>query len=714
MDNDQLLMMTDARELILFAKRNARMIGLTTLGMLILAFVLALVLPARYSGEAIVIIDPRKTNPTNMQSVFSTLPADNSVVRSEMDIIKSHAVINRVIDQMDLLRNPDFNSQLSQSKGLLSFFRNKGEENQKRMASEERSAIAAKLLKNLDVENDGRSYSIAIRYRDRDPARAAQIANSFTDQYLIDQLEVKYDVMKRINLWLSKRLGELQGTVKTAERAVEEYRITHNLVNMGDETLTQQQIGAIDEHLFQAQAERSQALARLNSVKHLSADQIESSSVIMASSLIQQLKQQEALVRRKEADLATRYGDRHPSMIDTRNELRSIREKISEEVRKTISGLRNDFDISEAKVDSLEGQLAKLKAEAGIGNKAMVTLRELERQASANRSLYEGFLGRFKQMAEQQDLQVADSRIIARAEVPHKAYFPSIPIFLAVGAAMGFVVGFLIALLLEHMDRGLRSLSMAEKLFGVSGLGIIPVAEVASGQLPTDYVLKKPLSVYAESIRSVSAAIHFSNVDAPPKVIVVTSSFPGEGKTSFSTSLARIQARSKQKVIVIDADMRRPRVHSTMGLDKSKPDLAMLLAGKATLEQTIQHDISGADAIMARPRTANPQDLIASHQMEKLLATLRERYDMIIIDTPPVMTVADAILAGQKADTTVYVARWSSTPREVVGEGLKKLAKFNIRTAGLVLSQVDLRDRKQYGYDDYGSYYGHYKNYYTN
>jgi capsular exopolysaccharide synthesis family protein len=178
--------------------------------------------------------------------------------------------------------------------------------------------------------------------------------------------------------------------------------------------------------------------------------------------------------------------------------------------------------------------------------------------------------------------------------------------------------------------------------------------------------------------------------------------------------MARLLAKSGLKVALLDGDMRRPRLYSTLNLDKTKPDLALVLAGEATLEAAIQKDVSGADIIIARSKTANPQDLLSSHQMEKLLANLRERYDVVIVDTPPIMAVVDAALIGQKVDTMVYVVRWSSTPREVVGEGLKQLAKFNVKLAGLVLAQVDLRDRRQYGYDDYSHYYGQYKSYYAN
>jgi exopolysaccharide transport family protein len=714
MNQESTSMIAEVQEIWLFIRRNAKLVGLITAGMVALSIVLAMVLPPRYEGETVIMLDPRKTTATNIESVLSSLPSENSVIRSEIDVIKSRAVIDRVIDDLDLMNNPRFNASLSGSGWLFRLFASKDAKDREKQQSADRSRIADKLSKRLEVENDGRSYSISITYKDTDAQRAAQIANAFADQYLVDQLEIKYDVTRRINEWLSKRMSDLREKVQLTEKAVEDYKISHNLVDIGEETLTQKQLGAINEQLVTARADLSQAEARINSIKGLNDEQLATSSVVLSSPVIQQIKQQETEVRRKEADLATRYGERHPKMIDVRNELQSIHDKLNEEIKKVNAGLQNDYDIAKNKLDSLQGQLGSLKNETGQGNQAMVALRQLQREAAANRSLYEGFLNRFKQIGEQQDLQINDSRIIARAETPIKPFFPNIWIFLDVGLVVGIVIGFLVALLLEYLDRGIRSLSVAEKLYGVSGLGIVPLAETEEGQLPTDYVIEKPLSIYAESIRSIRAAIHFSNVDQPPKTIAVTSSFPGEGKTVFSISMARLLAKSGLKVALLDGDMRRPRLYSTLNLDKTKPDLALVLAGEATLEAAIQKDVSGADIIIARSKTANPQDLLSSHQMEKLLANLRERYDVVIVDTPPIMAVVDAALIGQKVDTMVYVVRWSSTPREVVGEGLKQLAKFNVKLAGLVLAQVDLRDRRQYGYDDYSHYYGQYKSYYAN
>jgi succinoglycan biosynthesis transport protein ExoP len=714
MDQEKLMAMADVREIWLFAKRNIKLVAIVVAVFALLALLLAFVMPAKYMGTASVMLQARKTKVSAVEEVVSDLAPDSSIIRSEVDVIQSRSVIDRVINNLNLMKDPAYNPTMTGAGWLGQIFKDDNAEAKKMEENTIRASIADKLAKNLDVVNDGRSYSIVIIYRDHDPQKAMQIANAFADEYLVDQLEVKYDATQRANTWLQKRMAVLKVEVNNAEKAVEEFKAANNLVSVGDETVNQQQISALNTQLLTARAERAQAQARLDSVKGLRGEELETASSVVTSQLIGRLKDQEAEVRRKEADLSTRYGDRHPMIINTRNELNSIREKIGEEIKKTISGLQNDALVAQAKVSSLEKDLAKLEGATGVDNKAMVTLRQLEREAAAGRSLYESFLTRFKETAGQQDFQLADARIIARADLPQRPYFPNPVMFVIVGIALGGLVGTIAALLLEYMDRGFRAISVIEKVCNVSGLGMVPIAEVAQGQLPTDYILEKPLSAYAESIRSIRTAIHFSNVDAAPKVIAITSTLPGEGKTIFAASFARLLAQSGSRVLLIDADMRRPRMHSLLGLDKDRPGLAAVLAGEAALDAALQKDTSGAHVIIAHSKTPNPQDLLASKQMERLLTAARQNYDTIIIDTPPVSAVADAAVVAKLADTTVYIVRWVSTPREVVAEGIRQLQNFNVKLAGVVLTQVDLNEQKQYGYGDYGYYYGKYKDYYTN
>jgi capsular exopolysaccharide synthesis family protein len=704
MDQEKLLVMADVRQLLLFVHRNLRLMFAITVATTFIALMLAWVLPVHYQATSTLLLESRKLKLTALEDA-PNVPPDSSAVRSEMDIIQSRSVVDRVIKDLNLLDDNDFVKPQSWLHKLLSH----SQEDEKINAL---SRAAAKLVKNLDVTNDGRSFTIAIRYTDHDATKAEQIANAFADEYLVDQLEVKYDMMQRANAWLSERSESLRNEVSTAEKAVEDYKNTHNLMQVNDETVAQQQYSAVNVQISQANAELSQAEARLKGVKGMSQSDLESSATVLSSPLIQQLKQQEAEVRRKEADLSTRYGDRHPLMIDARNELASIHAKVDEEIHKVISGMQNDVFVAQAKLESLQKEQTRLKAENGVGNEAMVTLRQLEREATVSRNLYEGFLNRSKAVTEQQDLRMADARIIARADKPLKPTFPNTLLFLVMGIALGLMFGFITALLLEYMDRGFRTLDLIEKICGVSGLGSIPALDLSGSQTVAGYVLEKPLSAYAEALRSINTSIVFSNVDAKPKVIMVTSSLPEEGKSVFVGSYARILAKSGSKVLVIDADMRRPRMNDIFSLDKSKPDLAAVLAQTSDLQSALQKDKSGADVLIAKAKTPNPHDLLASKQMEHLIAQARSAYDTIIIDTPPIMAVADAAIIGKLVDTGVYVVRWAHTPREIVGEGIKLFRNYNLKLAGIVLTQVDMRTQQQYGFSGY--YDDKYKGYYSN
>ena len=712
-EQDDFISSGELHKVWFFIRRNAMFIGRIVLATIVLAMFIAFISKPHYSSEAIVMMDSRKTRVTNMEAVMSNLTLDTSAVRSEIDIIESRAVIDRVQKELKLNEDADFNPNLRGLSWLAKLIPWKqSDQDTARNEATERTMIANELTKRLEVENDGRSYSIAIRYRDTDADRAAKIANAFANQYLVDQLEVKFDASQRANEWLGKRLETLREELRVSEKAVEDYRQANNLVGADEETITQKQLNDISTQLIQARAELSQAEARQKTIANLK-ENGKTASVVITSPLIQQLKGQLAEVRRKEADLSARYGNRHPNMINVHNELRDITAKVEEETQKILSGADSDLDIARSKVKSLEDGVVALKSQTGEGDQAMVTLRQLRREADANKTLYESFLSRFKQIAEQQDFQMADARIVAKAEPALRPYYPNPVIFFALSLVLGTMLGFAVALILEYMERGFRDMNSMETELGIGGLGIVPLID-AGDQLPTDYVLDKPLSVYAEAIRGVRTAVHFSNVDAPPRTIMVTSSLPGEGKTIFSLSFGRVLAKSGAKVLLIDADMRRPRVHSVLGLDKSKPDLARILTGEVQLAEAVQRDASGMDVVIARSKTPNPHDLLASNQMVRLLATAKEQYDIVIIDTPPVIAVSDSAVVSKLVDTTLYIVRWASTPREVVKQGVKRLTDYNVKIAGLVLNQVNLEEQKQYGYGDYGYYYSKYKDYYTN
>jgi polysaccharide biosynthesis transport protein len=704
----------DLREAARLLGRRMQLVLGVTLSGVVLALLIALMLTPQYRAETVVMLDPRQTKVVELGNVVSGLPAENAALRSEMDIIMSRSIIDRVINKLELLNDNELNPpDLATLLNPLNWFR-KPEPSQEE-ATRMRSKIAENMHNRLHVNNDGHSFSIAIAFDSKSPAKASKIANAFADEYLVDQLETKYEATARANKWLDERLGALKEKVEASEKAVEQFRQKTKLIDVGGSTVAAKQLTEVNTQLTLARGETSKAEARLRSLQGSmsSKEGVLATADVLTSPLIQNLRQQEAQVRSREAELASRYGELHPKIINARAERRELQSKITEEVNKISQSLENEVVAARAKEHQMEEELHKLEDRAGVEMKDSVTLRQMERESEANRTLYESFLNRFKQTSEQKDLQTPDARIIARADPPIEPAFPLKWLFMLVGGILGGGLGVLVAYLVEYFDRGFRSVSQLEEISGLPVIGIVPSLAKISSRSVEDYVVDKPHSAYSEALRTVRTAIHFSNVDNPPKTIMVTSAMPREGKTSFCLSMGRALAKGGNRILVIDADLRRPRIAEVLGLPKKGGGLSALLSGARKLEEVIQHDpiIKRLDIIPAYGKTPNAQDLLGSQQMKKMLNELAPKYDLVIIDTPPIMAVSDAAMVARAVDSTLFLVKWASTPRDTAAQALKQLNTFGCKVAGVVMSQVDTAEHAKYGE---GYYHQNYAEYYSN
>jgi exopolysaccharide transport family protein len=702
----------------LFNRRKNVIAGLTlvtTLFMILMAFIL----PPRYQGISIVMQDMRKSHVANVEDVLSGLNTDSGTIRSEIEIIRSRTMIGRVVDKLDLLNDANFNHSAANSwfapGNWFNFMR------APRLPSDEKIAIRTAVInemdRRLDVSNDGRSFAIKVAFSGNTPQQAAQIANSFADLYLVDQLETKFEAAERANKWLGERLQALRDKVEASETAVAEYRRKNNLTEFNGSTITTQQASQINTQLIEARAVRAQAEARLRGTQDMVRlhGSVEASGDVLSSQLIKNLREQESEVRRSLGEMTNRYGERHPLIINKKEELRGLMGKIGEEVSKIVKGLANEVEIAKAKENSLEGELKRIETRADQGNSAEVTLHQLERESQSNKTLYEGFLTRFKQVNEQQGMQETDSRIVARAEAPLETSFPNKPLFILLGIIGGFAFGVVAAFLIEYFDRGFRGMPQIEEYLGLTALGMVPSLKGTTDKTPEDYIVEKPLSSYSESLRTIRTGIHFSNVDNPPKIIMFTSALPSEGKSTVVMSLGRSLALTGNKVVIIEGDLRRPRIRKAFGGNPKMGDITHVLGGDKPFNEVVQKDrASGLDYLPAGVKAPNPQDLLGSQQMEKLLRFCAAHYDLVLVDTPPVLAVSDAAMIAKVADCAIFVVRWGSTPRDVSAQAVKLLSSYTTRIAGAILSQVDLESHVKYGYGDIGYYYGHYREYYHN
>jgi polysaccharide biosynthesis transport protein len=680
-------------------------------------------LTPRYTAESSVVLNVRKSQVLDIQSVLSNLPTDSAAVRSEIEVLKSNSIAEAVVRKTNLIAVPEFNARL-QRKSIFGtimepvhwvvssvkslFISAPGGAPDVDPARAEFLNVTRALLGHLDVTNDGRSYVLKIDVESEDPKLAAALANAYVDVYLDSQLETKFEAVQRANTWLNDHLADLQAKTTAADRAVQQFAAEHNLTQTANANVTSQQVSELNTQLVLASADLAQKASSLQQVQNsLNTGGVSAAAQVMSSPLILNLREQETALLQHEAELATRYKPEHPAMINIKAQERDLDLKIQAEINRIVQGMQGDVVAARAKVDSLKQSMKSLQTSPQ--NDAQVQLHELQREADADRTLYEDFLTRFKQTSTQEDINQPDAHVVSEAMVPT---FPSYPKKLPlIGFAFfgSIMVGVLAAFGMERMDVGFRTGEQFEKIVQVPVLGLEPA--LFSGESPQHVVVARPVSSYSESIRSIRTALRYSDVDNPPKVVMVTSSLPDEGKTVFALSLARSAAKSGSKVLLIDCDLRRPSIAKQFNVNP-KPGLLALFDENAEKSKIINIDAeSGLQFITVQSGTPNPQDLLGSKHMKALIDVMRNRYDLIVLDTPPLLAVSDALVLSHAVDATIFLVRWAKTPRQVVMGAMKSFHTLGGKLAGVVLSRVDMRKHATYGYGDPGYYYGYYGRY---
>lgn len=711
-------------------RRKLLILGAIALGVGLAILQISFMTP-RYTAGTLVLIDPRKTSVVDVESVLSSLTPEQGAVESEVQLLMSSSIAMKVVERLGLYDDPEFNPALrAERPSLLSFLdprRWLGEawdsvlavdpampspEQQKR---KERATVIQIFLGNVKVAVQGKSFVINVRFDSVDPEKAARIADTIADVYLVDQLEAKFEATRRATEWLESRLSGLRTQVAAAERAVESYRAANNLIRGNEFEIETQQLTEVNSQLIIARAESKAAEARLRQARELGRNTDSGSAGdVMSSPLIQNLRQQEAQVVRELGELSTRYAEKHPAVINKQAELRDLQAKIELEVQRIVRGLANALDVARTRERSLDEALANLKLRVASANQAEVRLRELEREADASKALLRTFLERFKETSDQEGIQQADARIIAAATVPTAPSWPPVRLIIAVALVLSAAVGVIIALIIEQLDNSYRGLEQVEQITGVTALGIIPTVRGRRADWPERTVVAEPMSAFSEAHRTLLTSLQLSNIDSPPRVIVVTSALPADGKTTLSVSLAQSAALSGLRTVVVEGDLRRSRIREIFGELSEGTDLVACLRGETTTISEVQLDASTRLAVIpATTGIANPGDLLASRHMETFVRNLAERYDLVVIDSPPLLAVSEARVLARLADKVVFAVRWGRTPRKSVALALRILQQARADLAGIVLTRVNVRRYAGYGYGDSGYHYsGRYRAYY--
>ncbi|MCA3717249.1 MAG: polysaccharide biosynthesis tyrosine autokinase [Brevundimonas sp.] len=685
-----------------------------------------------YTATSSLTINTREQNIVSTEAVLSGLSAETSVVDTEIEILKSRRLAERVVEVMNLEEDPEFNPAIRDPGpleavvgGVATLFGAAAPDAARERLSaveqqKEKEKVVDNVLKRLSVRRAGLTYVMNVGFTSEDPAKAARIANAYAERYLLEQLEAKFDATRQANTWLNTRLTELRGEVQQAEAAVEQYRTANNLLSASGATLTEQEISTYNQQLATVRATQAEAEARLRTARAQLAAGSNGDDVgeALGSQVVQTLRAQRAEVSGRVADLTSRYGPRHPDMLRAERELADIDTQIQAEIRRIISNLEAQVQVARERTGSMAGSLGSARGTLAANNAAAVRLNELERNAESVRTLYESFLNRFQETTSSEGIEESDARIVSPAAIPTGASSPNVPLNLALGLVLALGAGFAAVVLAIMLDTGVLTAEDIEHKFNLPHLGSVPLlASVADPQdrdeTPPDYIVKKPLSSFAEAVRAMRASILFSRIGHTIQVISLTSALPSEGKTTTALCLARVAAQAGVRVILVDCDLRRRNVNRLLGVEP-EAGLIEVLNRSSTLQDAVRLDEpSGAYVLPLAKDSFTPKDVFGTAAMDKLIADLRKRFDLVILDTAPVLAVSDTRLIAARSDAVVFLARWRQTPEKAISAALKVLEQSGAHVAGIGMTQVDMKAQARYGYGDAGYYYGDYKKYYS-
>ncbi|EAR52956.1 hypothetical protein OG2516_10851 [Oceanicola granulosus HTCC2516] len=626
-----------------------------------------------YRATAVVKLETQQENIVALDSLFTGMSGNASEVNTEVEVLRARTLMGQVVDALDLRADPEFNAALRQP-GLparLLAGIGSGPGPPPDDPAGVRDSVISALLARVSVRNVPQSLVFQITVESEAAQKAALVADTIAELYIADQLRMKARAMEEATGWLSQRVDELQRQLEAAEAARARFSASTSLVSAEALQQLERQIKDLRNLIVEADAAATEAAARVATL--LAAPDRPARVSLAGDGELTRL-----LDRIDGSAAAARAFDARFEAVVQRAELAA--------------------DRAMQQLEALKATEADLQRRVSAQADDLIRLQQLSREAEAIRLLYEHFLTRLNETDAQRGTQRPDSRILSHAVVPTAPAAPREFLVLAGAGVLGLLVGTVLVLWQEARSSGFRSARELEAATGLGVLGQVPLIPERGRRRTLRYLARNPASAAAEAVRNLRTSVLLTNVDDPPKVIVSTSAMPGEGKTTNSLALAQNLAGMGRRVLVLEGDIRR-RTFSHY-LDGLEPiGLVSVLSGTVTLREAVQAVPElGVDILLGEQSDTNAADLFSSDRFRTLTADLRERYDFIIIDTPPVLVVPDGRILAQVADAVLFTVRWDSTSRAQVEEAMRLFQMSQQRVTGFVLSQISPRGMRRYGY----------------
>ena len=692
-----------------------RILLLATLIAILSAFIV-LNMKQVFSAKATLLIEAQQAKAVKIEEVYGMNSAQQEYYLTQFEILKSRTIAETVISRLKLAEHPDYAPKESITdiiKGWLPFLpsANNEEKTAEQLGLERREKLLAKFIENLTVEPVRKTQLVNIYFESHDPKLAADVANAIGETYIDSQLEAKMGITQKANTWLGGRLGELRQRLDDSEKAMQEFRLREGLIDVaGVRSLGSQELERLGVELTAARSKKAQVDSFIRVIAQYgknNVDKLESLPEITAHPSVQNVKKEVVTAERKVSELSKTYGPKHPKLLAVKSELATVQENLREQIRKLIAGIENESQTEGQNLASLEAEMARAKGQYQDVSGKEAEYQRLQREVETNRQLFDTFMSRQKETEVAGNFDSAIARFTDRAISATEPIKPKrkLIVILAFVAALGF--GVVVAFVMESLNDTIKTTQDVETVLQQRSLGIIPklmekktLSEFNRTFFDTE---NRPFS---EAVRSIRTSLALLALDRPLQLLVVTSSVPEEGKSAVSSNLSFAFAQL-ESVLLIDADMRKPTIAKRFALPAFQPGLANYLTETESLNDCIVRDEqSGVDILPAGTIPINRLELLAHPRFLALLQELKGRYTKIIIDTPPVQAVSDALMIARLADAVVMVVKADHSRSGLIQNSLAKLIQSHAKLYGVVLNDLDVKKAERY----YGSY-GYYQYY---
>ena len=664
-----------------------------------------------YRGTATMLVEQTRQKVVSADELFAAISGSTrDYFMTQFEILKSRDLAEKLVKRMKLAQHPGFN-QPAPAPPWYSSLLPEGLVSRKAAPKPSgeslEQAVIGQVLDGISVQPVRNTQLVRLTFESHDPELAASVPNMLASVYITADLEARTESTRRAMSFLTEQSANLKTKLGLAEQALQEYREREKIIDAKNASMSgvTRQLDELTTSLVAARRTRADAetlYAQVNAaVQTKSSEALETLPAVQRHPLVQKYKDAEVEAERRLAEASRRYGAEHPRMVSAVVELKSAQEALRRQVGAVVQSVSKDLEAAKASEASIERALGQSKADIQGFNRKEFQLAALEREVQTNRQLYDLFIQRSKE-TNIGDMQSTIARVIDPAMLPTAPSGPNKRGIVLTAVLCALAAAVALSLLLERLDNTVNTSHAVEQRLGVVAVGVLQHATLEGGRQLERVFLDDNQNAFCEAIRSIRSGVLLSGLDSPQKTILLTSSVPEEGKTTVASNLAFALSQVKN-TLLIDADMRRPKIGGILSAVDSPLGLSELVAGVAPLDKCV-HAVAGS-ALHVLPSgkvPPNPLELLSSHSFAAAIEALKQKFEVIVIDSPPVQLVSDALVLAQFASAVIYVVKANNTPYPLARQGLNRLRRSNAPVLGAILNQLDLEKADLY----YGEYSG--------